>query len=118
MHCRPADSAVLARLPVYSLHAALLAHASSSSCRKEAEPEVIYLKHVERQQQQQRKEETVSKYSAPVFMAPLKDVTVTEGERSHFEAKVGPVGDPSMVVEWYCNGSLIAASKCYILTFW
>jgi hypothetical protein len=43
--------------------------------------------------------------------AALRDVAVAEGERAHFEAKVGPVGDPSMVVEWYFNGTLIAASK-------
>ena len=65
----------------------------------------------ERQAQQQRKEENVTKYSAPAFMTPLKDVTVTEGERSHFEAKVGPVGDPSMTVEWFVNGNQITASK-------
>lgn len=72
---------------------------------------MIYLKHVERQAQQQRKEENVTKYSAPAFMTPLKDVSVTEGERSHFEAKVGPVGDPSMIVEWFVNGNQITASK-------
>ncbi len=43
--------------------------------------------------------------------AALRDVAVAEGEQAHFEAKVGPVGDPSMVVEWYFNGTLIAASK-------
>ena len=37
-------------------------------CRKEAEPEVIYLKHVERQAQQQTKEEMTTKYSSPVFL--------------------------------------------------
>ena len=82
-------------------------------CRKEPEPEVIYLKHVERQaqQQQMRKEEVVTRYPAPQLMAPLRDVAVTEGERAHFEAMVGPVGDPSMVVEWYFNGTLIPARK-------
>jgi hypothetical protein len=83
--------------------------------RKEPEPEVIYLKHVERQgQQQMRKEEVVHRYPAPQLLTPLRDVVVAEGERAHFEAKVGPVGDPSMVVEWYFNGTLIAASKWYI----
>ena len=72
---------------------------------------MIYLKHVERQAQQQKKEEIVNKYSAPQFMSPLMNVNVNEGERAHFEAKVGPVGDPSMVVEWYCNGVLIPASS-------
>ena len=27
--------------------------------------------------------------------------------------KVGPVGDPSMVVEWYFNGVLMQASKFF-----
>ena len=44
-------------------------------------------------------------------MTPLKNVTVNEGERSHFEAKVGPAGDPSMTVEWYVNGQLLSASS-------
>merc|ERR1711962_1160160 len=78
---------------------------------KEPEPEVIYLKHVERQAQQQRKEESVTQYSAPQFLTPLKDVSVMEGQRSHFEAKVGPVGDPSLSVEWFCNGNIITASS-------
>ena len=90
----------------------------SSNFRKEEEkPEVIYLKHVERQQQQQkREEESTTKYPAPSFMTPLRDLTINEGEKAHFEAKVGPVGDPSMVVEWFFNGQLITASK-YIFNF-
>ena len=51
------------------------------------------------------------KYSPPQFLTPLKNVTVNEGERSHFEAKVGPAADPSMTVEWYANGQLIPASS-------
>ena len=79
--------------------------------RKETEPEVIYLKHVERQATSKKKEETVARYPAPSFVSPLRDVNVNEGERAHFEAKVAPVGDPSMTVEWFCNGALIQASK-------
>ena len=84
--------------------------------RKEPEPETIYLKHVERQQAQQRKEETSVKYPPPQFMTPLMNVNITEGQRAHFEAKVGPVGDPSMVVEWYFNGAMIQASE-YVHVF-
>ena len=85
--------------------------------RKESEPEVIYLKHVERQQQEQKRvEEMSTKYSAPQFLTPLRDLTINEGEKAHFDAKVGPVGDPSMKVEWYFNGQLITASKYYSLT--
>ena len=66
---------------------------------------------MERQQQQQQREEVTQKYAPPQFMTPLKNVTVNEGERSHFEAKVGPAGDPSMTVEWYVNGQLLSASS-------
>ena len=80
--------------------------------RAAPESETIYLKHVERQAgQQQRQEEAGPRYAAPHFMSPLVNVSVTEGERAHFEAKVGPVGDPSLVVEWFCNGQLIPASS-------
>ena len=80
--------------------------------RKESEPEVIYLKHVERQQQQQKiEEERSTKYAVPSFLTPLRDLTINEGEKAHFDAKVGPVGDPSMKVEWYFSGQLITASK-------
>ena len=82
--------------------------------RKESEPEVIYLKHVERQQQQQKiEEERTTKYAAPSFLTPLRDLAINEGEKAHFEANVGPVGDPSMKVEWFFNGQLITASKSY-----
>ena len=81
--------------------------------RKEPEQEVIFLKHVERQNMEQKREEVVQRYPAPTIMTPLKNVNVNEGERAHFEAKVGPVGDPSMVVEWYYNGTIIPASKLF-----
>jgi hypothetical protein len=80
--------------------------------RKENEPEVIYLKHVERSAAQQRREvEETTRYPAPTFMTPLRDLSIVEGEKVHFDAKVAPVGDPSMKVEWFCNGKAIAASK-------
>lgn len=52
-----------------------------------------------------------TRYAAPTLMTPLRDLTIIEGEKVHFDAKVGPVGDPSMRVEWFCNGKAIAASK-------
>ena len=80
--------------------------------RREQDPEVIYLKHVERTaQQQQRQEEESSRYGPPSFMTPLNDLTIMEGEKAHLDAKVAPVGDPSIKVEWYCNGQVITASK-------
>ncbi len=57
--------------------------------RKEPEPEVIYLKHVERQaQQQMRKEEVVQRYPAPQLLTPLRQrcgtVTTFYGSGSDF----------------------------------
>ena len=73
---------------------------------------MIYLKHVERQQQEQKRVDEIStKYPAPTIMTPLRDVTINEGEKAHFDAKVAPVGDPSMQVEWFFNGQIITASK-------
>ena len=82
--------------------------------RREQDPEVIYLKHVEQSHKQQtRREEEISRYGPPSFMTPLNDLTIMEGEKAHLDAKVGPVGDPSIKVEWYCNGQAITASKYY-----
>ena len=85
--------------------------------RKENEPEVIYLKHVERSAQQQRREiEESTRYAAPSFLTPLRDLNIIEGEKVHFDAKVAPVGDPTMKVEWFCNGKAVAASKANFFT--
>ena len=73
---------------------------------------MIYLKHVERSAAQQRREvEESTRYPAPTFMTPLRDLSIVEGEKVHFDAKVAPVGDPTMKVEWFCNGKAIAASE-------
>ena len=70
------------------------------------------MKHVEQSHKQQaRREEEVSRYGPPSFVTPLNDLTIMEGEKAHLDAKVAPVGDPSIKVEWYCNGQAIAASK-------
>lgn len=34
-----------------------------------------------------------------------------EGEIAHFEASLTPIGDQTMVVEWFYNGKAIEASK-------
>lgn len=36
---------------------------------------------------------------------------MSEGEIAHFEASLIPVGDQTMVVEWFYNGKNIEASK-------
>lgn len=47
-------------------------------------------------------EETTSQ--APVFTSPLKDRSLAENAPLHFEARLIPVGDPDLKVEWFKNG--------------
>ena len=49
-------------------------------------------------------------YDPPVFLTPLRSLKVTEGHRAHFEAKVHPVGDPSLTVKWFRDGEAISDS--------
>lgn len=54
-------------------------------------------------------------YPPPQFIVPLRDVSQFESGKVHFEARIEPVGDPTMHVEWYLNGRLIEASKCSVI---
>lgn len=41
----------------------------------------------------------------PQFGRPLKNIEhLPEGRSAHLEATLTPVNDPTMKVEWYCNG--------------
>ena len=48
---------------------------------------------------------------APVFTAQMRDVQVVEGSPAHFEAKLVPIGDPSLRVDWLKDGKPIDASN-------
>lgn len=51
-----------------------------------------------------RTEETVIA-EKPQFGRPLRNVEhLPEGLNVHLEATLTPVNDPTMKVEWYCNG--------------
>lgn len=50
---------------------------------------------------------------APIFTLPLKDIRVAENQAVHFEARLIPVGDPKLRVEWLRNGVPIEACKCF-----
>ncbi len=42
---------------------------------------------------------------APKFTTQIVDITkLVEGQSAHFEAKITPITDPDLVVEWYYNG--------------
>ena len=48
----------------------------------------------------------------PVFVQKLQDIPpVQEGANVHFEAKLEPVGDPNMKVEWLLNGKPLAVGS-------
>lgn len=74
-------------------------------------PEIIYLRHVERAKPHLRPGEEDRVYPPPQFIIPLRDVNQYEGGKIHLEARIEPVGDPSMVVEWFFNGKPMRASK-------
>lgn len=62
-----------------------------------------------RYQRKSATEETVTQ--APMFTLPIKDLRVAENQAAHFEARLIPVGDPRLKVEWYRNGVAIQASN-------
>lgn len=70
------------------------------------------LQHLEDSSKYKRKqlqEETITQ--APVFTMPIKDLKVAENQAAHFEARVIPVGDDKLKVEWLRNGVPIEACK-------
>ena len=48
---------------------------------------------------------------APAFTCGMRDLTVNEGTSAHFEAKLVPVGDPYLRVDWLKDGRPIPASN-------
>lgn len=46
---------------------------------------------------------------APVFTQPMRDIKIAESQAAHFEARLIPVGDDKLKVEWLRNGIPIQA---------
>ena len=42
-----------------------------------------------------------------VFTTSPKSVEVKEGQKAHFEARIIPVSDPTLKIEWFLNGQPI-----------
>lgn len=49
----------------------------------------------------------------PVFQSPIKDQGVREGGFVHFEARLEPVGDSTLKVEWLKDGKPVEASRYF-----
>lgn len=47
----------------------------------------------------------------PAFTQQLKPLTVNEGMPAHYEAKLVPVGDPHLRVDWFKDGKPVQASN-------
>lgn len=55
--------------------------------------------------------EEISK-SKPIFTQPLSDPKpVFEGKNIHLECRLEPMGDPTMRVEWFCNGRPVTVGE-------
>lgn len=83
----------------------------------EPEPEVIILRPVERAHHAPRAPEEEQPTEPPVFTHPLRDIDIVEGTRAHFEAKVTPLGDATMNIEWLIDGKPLAASSRATVTY-
>lgn len=53
----------------------------------------------------------------PQFGKPIKNVQAAEGQPVHLEATLTPVNDPTMRVEWYCNGRPIQQGHRFKTTY-
>ena len=68
------------------------------------------INYLESQRTTQTQEEGLTT-QAPVFTVQMRDVQVIEGAPAHFEAKLVPIGDPKLRVEWLLDGKPIEASN-------
>lgn len=66
----------------------------------------------QRNQQQKYVQEVPESTRPPVFKSPLKDqLNLQEGGFAHFEARLEPVGDSTLRVEWFKDGQPVHASS-------
>ena len=81
---------------------------------EEALHKVRLLEDHSRYQRKTVQEETVTQ--APLFTMPIKDLQVAENQAAHFEARVIPVGDSKLKVQWLRNGVPILACELFAIT--
>lgn len=66
---------------------------------------------------QRRGEEDNFVAEKPQFGRPLRNANVSEGAPVHLEATLVPVNDPTMKVEWFCNGKPIPTGSRFKTTY-
>ena len=67
--------------------------------------------------QKKSQQEMMEAMTAPVFKTEPKDTTSREGGYAHFEARLEPIGDPTLKVEWLKDGRPMEASTL-TLKYW
>lgn len=58
-------------------------------------------------------EESIYPKGPPVFIKPLKNQQTIELTNVHLETRLQPIGDPTMKVEWFVNGTPIPVGHRY-----
>lgn len=76
---------------------------------------IQYLEDESRFQRKTEEEQFVAE--RPQFGRPLRNVDVPEGRPVHLEATLTPVNDPTMQVEWFCNGKPILTGHRFKTTY-
>ena len=58
--------------------------------------------------QTRKAEEETSSFQKPVFTLPIQNVEKEENQNARFAARLIPVGDASLKVEWFKDGKLLS----------
>lgn len=118
MSCLPEDSGTYTCRAVNALGEAITSAIAVIHTKKsiylesQHESALTHLHHLEDSKKYQRQsvmEEVITQ--APVFTMPVRDISVAENQAVHFEARLIPVGDAKLKVEWLRNGIPIEASN-------
>lgn len=118
MACMPEDSGTYTCRAINQLGEAITSAVSVVHSRKaivlETQHEAALqslriLEDTSRYQRDAVQDETITQ--APVFTMPVRDVKTNEGHAVHYEARLIPVGDPKLTVQWFRNGVPIEASN-------
>ena len=59
-------------------------------------------------------QEDVRTFQKPVFTQALQNVEKEENQNARFAARLIPVGDATLNVQWFKNGQLLEAGKCLV----
>ena len=57
------------------------------------------------------REEDITTFQKPVFTTALQNVVMNENQSANLAARLIPVGDPSMKVQWYKDGQILETGK-------